>query len=493
MDTFLLGNASGENFTKALAASFLVCGAALVLGYRKRSPKPPLPPGPPGWPLVGNAFDVPAEEFWLKYKEWSDLYGSDVIYLNIMGSPVIVLNSLEACKTLLETRASNYSSRPEMPMMNDLVGFGWNIGFIPYDEKWKESYRGHCRLFAGSFILDVAYGLDIQSKDDFYIQLAERGMRAMALAGTFSGYLVNFIPSLKYLPWWFPGVQFKRDARVWRRDAEAMPRDCLRFAEDALKRGDARPCFATQLLQELEQENGEFAEKMKVIHDVLGSIYSGKYYMCGSRFTVVSSFTTFLLTMVQNPDVLKRAQKDIDEAVSQLGRLPDFREYRALPYIQALVWEVLRWRPVAPVAVPHFATEDDVYNGYCIPAGSTVFANSWAVLHDETVYGPNPDLFDPSRFMNASNDDINPEISMGYDMFGFGRRICPARLVAVESLWIFVVSVLAVFDIKAADGEENIGKYTSGMLIHPHPFRMQILPRSIDAANLIRNGVIASL
>ncbi|RXW11943.1 hypothetical protein EST38_g13911 [Candolleomyces aberdarensis] len=411
-----------------------------------------------------------------------------------------------------------------MPMMNDLVGFDWNIGFIPYDEKWKErrkvfqqlfhqskadfyrprllkavrnclvhllddpeSYRGHCRLLAGSFILDVAYGLDIQSKDDFYIQLAERGMRAMALAGTFSGYLVNFIPSLKYLPWWFPGAQFKRDARVWRRDAEAMPRDCLRFAEDALKRGDARSCFATQLIQELEPENEEFSEKMKVIHDVLGSIYSG-----GSD-TVVSSFTTFLLTMVQNPDVQKKAQKDIDEAVSRLGRLPDFREYRALPYIQALVWEVLRWRPVAPVAVPHFVTEDDVYNGYCIPAGSTVFANSWAVLHDEAVYGPNPDAFDPSRFMNPSNDDLNPEISMGYDMFGFGRRICPAKLIAVESLWVFVVSVLAVFDIKAVDGEENIGRYTSGMLIHPHPFRVQILPRSIDAANLIRNGVIASL
>ncbi|RXW15310.1 hypothetical protein EST38_g10551 [Candolleomyces aberdarensis] len=93
--------------------------------------------------------------------------------------------------------------------------------------------------------------------------------------------------------------------------------------------------------------------------------------------------------MVQNLDVQTRAQKDVDEAVSRLGRLPDSREHRALPYIQALVWEVLRWRPVAPVAVPHFAAEDDVYNGYRIPAGSTVFANSWAVLHDETVYGLN--------------------------------------------------------------------------------------------------------
>lgn len=95
--------------------------------------------------------------------------------------------------------------------------------------------------------------------------------------------------------------------------------------------------------------------------------------------------------------------------------------------------------------------------------------------------------------MHPSHNDFNPQFAMGYEMFGFGRRICPARVISVESLWIFIISVLAVFDIKAVDGEENVGKYTSGMLIHPHPFRLRILPRSSDAVNLIRNGSIASV
>ena len=79
-----------------------------------------------------------------------------------------------------------------------------------------------CHRLAGSFILDVTYGLDIQSKDDFYIQLAERGMRAMALAGTFSGYLVNFIPTLKYLPPWFPGAGSQRLFKKWQEDANRL-------------------------------------------------------------------------------------------------------------------------------------------------------------------------------------------------------------------------------------------------------------------------------
>ncbi|KAJ2919752.1 hypothetical protein MD484_g651, partial [Candolleomyces efflorescens] len=191
--------------------------------------------------------------------------------------------------------------------------------------------------------------------------------------------------------------------------------------------------------------------------------------------------------MVQNPDVQKKAQEDIDRAVLQSGRLPDFGDYRTLPSSMGSSQIV--------TALPHFATEDDVYKGYRIPAGSTVIANSWAVLHDEIVYGANSDAFDPSQFMNSSNDDINPQFDMGYEMFGFGRRTCPARVIAVESLWISVISVLAVFHFTAVDGEENIGKYTSGMLNHPHlfKFRLRILPRSSDAVNLIRNGTIASV
>jgi hypothetical protein len=86
---------------------------------------------------------------------------------------------------------------------------------------------------AGSFILDTTYGLDVNNKDDKYIDQAERGMAAMAAGGT-PGYLVDLIPSLKYLPSWLPGAQFKRDAKVWSRDVSAMPRDCLRFVEDGL-------------------------------------------------------------------------------------------------------------------------------------------------------------------------------------------------------------------------------------------------------------------
>ena len=53
--------------------------------------------------------------------------------------------------------------------------------------------------------------------------------------------------------------------------------------------------------------------------------------------------------------------------------------FRSLPYLNALVKELMRWHVVAPTAVPHAAIQDDVYNGYLIPKGSLILANLWYV------------------------------------------------------------------------------------------------------------------
>lgn len=57
---------------------------------------------------------------------------------------------------------------------------------------------------------------------------------------------------------------------------------------------------------------------------------------------------TFALAMVKNPHVWKRAQVEIDAMIGT-GRLPEFDDRQNLPYIDAIVRETLRWRPVVPL------------------------------------------------------------------------------------------------------------------------------------------------
>ena len=84
----------------------------------------------------------------------------------------------------------------------------------------------------------------------------------------------------------------------------------------------------------------------------------------------------FFLAMALYPDAQKQAQADLDRVVGP-NRLPECSDRNSLPYINALLKEVLRWHVVVPIGLPHRVSANDEYKGYFIPGGSTVIVNAW--------------------------------------------------------------------------------------------------------------------
>lgn len=99
--------------------------------------------------------------------------------------------------------------------------------------------------------------------------------------------------------------------------------------------------------------------------------------------------------MVLHPEVQKKAQAEIDQVVGR-DRLPVYSDRSRLPYVDAVMKEVLRWHPPVPMSkkvlftlkkftthittrclVPRHSIQDDVYEGYFIPAGSSFIINVW--------------------------------------------------------------------------------------------------------------------
>jgi cytochrome P450 len=72
--------------------------------------------------------------------------------------------------------------------------------------------------------------------------------------------------------------------------------------------------------------------------------------------------------MAVHPDIQQKAQSEIDTVIG-IHRLPEFEDRPSLPFVEALYREVMRWKPVLPLGVPHAAIADDIYNGYFIPKG----------------------------------------------------------------------------------------------------------------------------
>jgi len=151
------------------------------------------------------------------------------------------------------------------------------------------------------------------------------------------------------------------------------------------------------------------------------------------------------------------------------------------------VKEVLRWHPVAPMGLPHTSTEDDICEGYLIPKGAMLLPNIWHFTHDPELYS-DPMTFKPERFLQLDNHQPEPDPHLF--VFGFGRRVCPGRILADNALYLNIAQSLAVFNIsKSVENGQKMEpgiEFEPGVISHPVPFKTSIKPRSAHHEDLIR-------
>lgn len=282
-------------------------------------------------------------------------------------------------------------------------------------------------------------------ENDPLVDLAERSIQSVSVAAIPGAFWVDFVPWLKYVPSWVPGAGFRRKAKEWKELALAMVEKPYEKAKQNISEGNYRPSFVSYSLEKMRNESSSLYRNEWDIQSVAGIVYAG-----GSN-TSLSALASFFLVMLKHPEIQNKAQAEIDQVLK--GSLPTFENQESLPYVTAIVKEVLRWKAVAPLGIPHCLISEDVHKGHRIPAGSMVIANQWSMLYDEEIY-PDPANFKPERFLKDGKLD-----SVARDpaliAFGFGRRICPGRYYSL--IWITVASILATMDItKAVDQEGNV-------------------------------------
>jgi cytochrome P450 len=164
----------------------------------------------------------------------------------------------------------------------------------------------------------------------------------------------------------------------------------------------------------------------------------------GGADTNSSEMAWWMLAMLAYPETQARAHAELDAVVGR-ARLPTFADYPHLPYIRAMVKEVLRWRPVGPMGMTHRSTEDDWYEGMFIPKGTTCITNLWHMNRDPEIFGENAEHFDPGRYLDASGalaHGISNIKEQGHFSYGFGRRVCVGRHMANNSLFINIAVLL---------------------------------------------------
>ncbi|KAI1794923.1 cytochrome P450 [Ganoderma leucocontextum] len=504
----------------ALVALLLVRYIQTMSHWRARTRGRPLPPGPKALPLVGNLFDMPKTAPWVGYRDLCAKYG-DILFFRTLGQSMIILGSPRMAFELLEKRSSNYSDRPQSPVF-DLIGWEWNFGFMTYGQDWRRyrrlfwqhfhpgvisKYHGvqrdesrqflcqllstperleeHIRRTFAASMLKTVYGIDVAEHGDTIIEVIDTAMEGVAVGLTPGAFLVEYLPFLRHIPEWLPGAGFQKKLRRWRDASHEMVEMPFAQAKATMKHGHPTASIVGTMLGGMAHlEVSAAAEEEHVSKNVAAISYAG------GADTTISTFQTFFLAMSLHPEVVAKAQAEL-EAVVGPNRLPDHADRSDLPYVNAIIKECLRWQNAVPLCIPHAAVEDDEFDGYFIPAGTVVFPNVWAILHDPEAY-PEPDRFLPDRFLKDGK--LNPDVrDPGTVAFGFGRRICPGRHFAEAALFINIACVLHVFAIAPPlDEREEVlrvePKMRDGILSYPEDCRCTIKPRSAHAEVLILGG-----
>ncbi|KAF8631286.1 hypothetical protein AX15_002609 [Amanita polypyramis BW_CC] len=502
-DTFLL-----------IADISLVLFALIVLRLISRSKRiPTLPPGPKGYPLIGNALDMPVEREWLTFAKWGDVWG-DICSVMVIGQPIIILNSRRTVHEMLEKKSTIYSDRPVLQMGGELVGWKNTLVLLPYGDRFRryrrlfhslvgshaiiktfvpveeqetrrflrrvlakpEDLQTHIRKTAGAIILRISHGYEVKENNDPFVELADKATEQFSLATAPGGFLVDFVPALRFVPSWLPGAGFQKKAASWASTLSEMVEQPHNFVKQQIAAGTAASSFSSTLLESKRlSDEEEFDLKWSA-----ASLYAG------AADTTVSAIYSFFLAMTLYPEVAKKAQEEIDSVVGS-DRLPTYADREFLPYVDALIKEIFRWNTVVPTAVPHRATQDDIQDGYFIPKGSLVIPNIWKLAHDPKVYN-DPFAFKPERFIATGVRPAEPDPRQV--CFGFGRRICPGMHLADVSVFVSCALSLAVFDITkyVENGVvvEPVHDFTTGTISHPKPFKCSIKPRSEKAVSLIQ-------
>ncbi|KAF8595143.1 cytochrome P450 [Ceratobasidium sp. AG-I] len=287
-----------------------------------------------------------------------------------------------------------------------------------------------------STVLRSVYGYQIKNLDDPFVVQA-RNITEVLTKAFFP--TINALPALMYVPEWFPGAEWKRKARAWRKEKEEIIEGSYRWTKQLIAEGAGDQTIIAAMINQalklgLQEETTE-----DYVQQIAFTLWAG------GTDTTISTMMGFFVAMLLYPDVKIKAQKEIDEVVGQ-GRLPTLEDQLELPYMNRVVQETLRWFPATPLAVPHVCFEDDTYKGYNIPKGTILFGNVWAMTRDKAVY-KNPEIFDPDRFLDPSVP-FSP-------VFGWGRRRCPGIHFAETSLFITFASLLATFDISLAQDDSG--------------------------------------
>lgn len=160
-------------------------------------------------------------------------------------------------------------------------------------------------------------------------------------------------------------------------------------------------------------------------------------FIVAGHETVASALTWSWALLAAHPQWQQALQEEADAVLGD--RLPTIEDYEHLRVARAIHDEALRLYPPAWL-ITRKSRAAELLGGREVPAGSLIIMSPW-LLHRHPEVWPNPDLFDPARFLDGQAERT------AFIPFGAGPRLCIGRDFALVEGALMLAGLARRFDL----------------------------------------------
>ncbi|XP_065876006.1 cytochrome P450 71AU50-like [Euphorbia lathyris] len=445
----------------------------LVQAWRKMSmSKSKLPPGPLGFPILGSLhllIQFPHQALY----QLSKKYGP-IIHIRIGQVSAIVVSSPQFAESFLKTHDIVFANRPVHVSSKYMTYDQKNITLSPYGSYWHNVRKMCTTQLLSKEKIDSFRSMRKQELNLLvdYIKEASSQGTVINLTAKIASLSADMSCRMVF------GKKYK-EKEFDERGFRAVMREFLRLLS-APNLGDYFPLIAPFDLQGLRKKIEDvskvfdrFLEKVidehiqfkdenrtKDLVDIMLELMGTKEseylkgrdnvkalmldMLLGSMDTTSTSIDWMLSEIMRHPRVMNKLQMELQDKVG-MNRTVEESDLANLEYLDMVIKESLRLHPVAPLLVPHKATQDTIVEGFLIPKDSQIFINAWGIGRDPSVWS-DAEKFWPERFI-GTNIDVH---GRNFELipFGSGRRGCAGVQLAMTVTPLVVAQLLHCFNWK---------------------------------------------
>ncbi|MQM20340.1 hypothetical protein Taro_053360 [Colocasia esculenta] len=293
--------------------------------------------------------------------------------------------------------------------------------------------------------------------------------RFFQLLGAAASTASDFVPALGWVDLWGHEKAMKAVARDMDEVMGSWLQERRRRREVSGADGGDRDFLDVLLTATSRPDSLEFDADKVIKATALAMILGGNDT---TVFSLIKNIGVFL----NNPEVLRKAQAELDLHVGRRRNVQE-ADVKKLDYLQAVVKETFRLHPTAPLLQPHEATEDCVVAGFHVPAGTRVLANVWKLQRDPAVW-PDPEEYMPERFLDGNHAHVDVKGGhFGLIPFGAGRRICPGVTFSLHVMHLALARLIHSFELGRPPSAAGAPVELDDSLFGSTPLEVELTPR----------------